>query len=116
MKLFKKKNSSENDLTEAKPDEKKPFNWFKFSILANIILVVGIGIALASMAIIHQSDVNPNFCSTCHIMKPYVDSYLTSNHLDNVHAQANVQCKQCHSDYDIPAEIEIWNKVHYRQL
>ena len=108
--MFKKKTKTEELEQEnhenQQPKKEKKFNWFKFSIIANIVLVAGVGVALASMAILHQSDVNPNFCSTCHIMEPYVDSYLTSNHLDNVHAQANVQCKQCHSDYDIPAEIE----------
>lgn len=108
--MFKKKTKTESPEQENQEDQLpkkgKKFNWFKFSIIANILLVAGVGVALASMAIIHQSDVNPNFCSTCHNMVPYVDSYLTSNHLDNVHAQANVQCKQCHSDYDIPAEID----------
>lgn len=60
---------------------------------------------------LHESDTNPNFCSSCHIMQPNVESYLTSNHLDHVHAEAGVECKECHSDYSIPDEIV--SGVHY---
>jgi nitrate/TMAO reductase-like tetraheme cytochrome c subunit len=104
--MFKKKTKNVEIEQKNQPEEAKKFNWFKFSVIANIVLVAGVGIALASMAIIHQSDTNPEFCSTCHIMEPYVESYLTSHTMDNVHARAGVQCKECHSDYDIPAEIE----------
>ncbi len=104
--MFKKKKDNAVVEQENQPETKKKFNWIRFSIIANIVLVVGIGVALASMAILHQSDTNPKFCATCHNMEKYVDSYLTGNHMDNAHAQANVQCKQCHSAYDIPAEIE----------
>jgi nitrate/TMAO reductase-like tetraheme cytochrome c subunit len=107
--MFKKKRQTEEleqENQEIQPKVKKKFNWFKFSIIANIALVVGIGIALSSMAILHQSDTNPKFCATCHNMERYVESYLTSNTMDNVHFQAGVQCKECHNDYDIPAEIE----------
>jgi hypothetical protein len=34
-----------------------------------------------------------------------VQSYTTGHTLDNVHAQAGVQCKECH-DYSVAAEIE----------
>lgn len=79
--------------------------WLLFSIVVNVIIIVGVvGVAGAS-AVIHQSDTNPEFCASCHIMQPNVDSYLTSNHLDNVHAEAGVQCKECHSDYGVPEEI-----------
>jgi len=104
--MFKRKTKTEAVEQENQSQKKKEFNWFKFSVIANIILIAGVGIALASMAVLHQSDTNPQFCATCHNMERYVESYLTSNTMDNVHAQANVQCKQCHSDYDIPAEIK----------
>lgn len=48
-------------------------------------------------AALHQSNTNPQFCATCHVMEPNVESYYTSNHLDNVHYQAGVQCKDCHT-------------------
>lgn len=104
--MNKKKEIDNKNLSPEETKNKKPRNWLKISVIANIVIVVGIGIALSAMAILHQSDTNPNFCGTCHIMDPYVDSYLTSDNLDNVHAKGNVQCKECHSAYDIPAEIE----------
>jgi hypothetical protein len=100
-----KKETPEAETQEGAVIKKKP-NWVKISIIANIALVAGILVALGSMVILHQSDTNPEFCKTCHVMDRYVESYLTSNTLDHVHAQAGVQCKECHSDYDIPAEIE----------
>ena len=39
---------------------------------------------------------NPKFCGICHNIRPYVDSYYTSQHTDNVHYQAGVGCKDCH--------------------
>lgn len=84
---------------------KKPVNWLKISVIANCTLVALIVFALGGKAVIHQSDTNPQFCATCHLMEPYVDSYLNSDNLDNVHAQAGVECKECH-DYPISAEIE----------
>ena len=87
------------------PVTKKQLNWLKISVIANIIVVVGIAAALSGMADIHQSDTNPSFCGTCHLMKSRVDSYMTSTNLDNVHARAGVECKECH-DYTIPDEIK----------
>lgn len=72
-----------------------------------------IGIVVAALAVIggtgggylvHLSNTSPEFCATCHIMDKYVTSYLSSNHLDNLHLMANVGCKECH-DYPIIAEI-----------
>ncbi|MCE1253740.1 MAG: cytochrome c3 family protein [Anaerolineae bacterium] len=87
------------------PVTKPKKNWIKISIAANIVLLAGIVFALAGMQILHQSDTNPEFCRTCHVMDRYVENYLTGNTLANAHAQAGVQCKECHSEYDIPAEV-----------
>lgn len=84
--------------------EPKKFNWIKASIIANLVLVVGIVAAIGFGEVMHQSNTNPSFCGICHIMQSNVQSYLTSNHLDHVHEQAGVQCKQCH-DYPLSAEI-----------
>jgi cytochrome c nitrite reductase small subunit len=90
--------------SEDQPKAKKKPNWFKISIIANIVIVALIAVAAASMGIIYQSDTNPNFCGTCHIMDRNVTSYLTSVNLDHVHAEAGVECKECH-DYPVSAEI-----------
>lgn len=103
-----RKHESESRTTETnnspKPAPRKP-NWAKISFIANIVLVAGFVFALAGAEIIHQSNTNPDLCGLCHIMRPNIESYLTGPNLDHVHAQANVQCKDCH-DYPIPAEIE----------
>jgi cytochrome c nitrite reductase small subunit len=82
----------------------KKTNWLKISIIANIVLVVIIAVGVASVAVINQSNTNPQFCATCHLMKQYVDSYTSSTNLDHLHAQATIQCKQCH-DYPLSSEI-----------
>jgi nitrate reductase cytochrome c-type subunit len=82
----------------------KKANWLKISVIANIVVVVLAIIGLAGVEVMHQSNTNPNFCGTCHIMQPNVQSYLTGKNLDHVHEQAGVQCKDCH-DYPLSAEI-----------
>ncbi len=104
--MFKRKTKNVDIEQENLPTEKKKFNWLKFSVIANIVLVFGVGFALVAMAILNQSDTNPQFCATCHNMEAYVSSYTTGSTLDSIHAEAGVQCKQCHSDYNIAAEIE----------
>lgn len=107
--MFKKKPptepAGEGAQAPEKAAQKKGVNWFKFSIIANAVIILGIAVGLGSMAIIHQSDTNPAFCGACHNMQRHVTSYLTGNTLDAVHGKAGVQCKECH-DYPIPAEIE----------
>lgn len=83
---------------------KKMPSWLKISIIANIVLVVAAVGGLVALGLIHQSDTNPNFCATCHIMDKNVQSYLTSPNLDHVHDLANVECKGCH-EYPVEAEI-----------
>jgi cytochrome c nitrite reductase small subunit len=75
--------------------------WTIIGICAFVVLVLG---GAGGGYLIHLSNTSPEFCMTCHIMKPNVISYLTSNDLDNVHYQAGVQCKECH-DYPLSAEI-----------
>jgi cytochrome c nitrite reductase small subunit len=97
--------NEEQKITEKEiPAKKKIPNWLRISIFANILILVVLAVAAASLAVLHQSDTNPKFCATCHNMQANVNSYLTSNHLDNLHAQAGVQCKQCHN-YPVSAEI-----------
>lgn len=75
--------------------------WTIIGIVAAVLVVVG---GAAGGYMIHLSNTSPEFCGICHIMDPNVDSYLTSNDLDNLHYQAGVQCKECH-DYPLDAEI-----------
>jgi nitrate/TMAO reductase-like tetraheme cytochrome c subunit len=75
--------------------------WAIVGIVVAALVVVG---GAGGGYLIHLSNTSPEFCATCHIMDKNVTSYLTSNDLDNIHYQANVECKECH-DYPIPAEI-----------
>ena len=104
--MFRKK---ENQTTQDEPIC-KPRNWFKISVYFNIAVVVIAALVAADGYVVHQSDTNPQLCATWHLMESHVDSYLTSNHLDNVHEQANVECKDCH---DYPLQAEITSGINY---
>lgn len=99
--MFKRKPSTDK-VKEIKP--RKKINLLKVLTISNIVIIALVVVGLGSMAVIHQSDTNPNFCAVCHIMQPNVSSYLTGNSMDSVHQQAGVECKDCH-DYPVPAEI-----------
>ena len=103
--MFKKKPTMEAATSSATPAKRRKINWLKVSVLANIAILVVIVFFIAGAEVIHKSDTDPNFCATCHIMESHVDSYLNGTNLDNLHAQAGVECKDCH-DYPISAEIK----------
>ncbi|HWR65111.1 MAG TPA: cytochrome c3 family protein [Bellilinea sp.] len=102
--MFKRKPRPENQTKGEKPVKPK-FNWFKFSVIANIVIVALVVIVFGSMAVINESETNPNFCRACHNMEKHVDSYLNGSTMDAVHAKAGVGCKDCHADYSLAAEI-----------
>ena len=104
--MFKRKTKIQPDSTHAEPTTKRTRNWTKIYLIISIAIIVVFSGIFLGMGVIHESDTNPQFCATCHIMEPYVASYLNSHTMDSVHAKAGVQCKECHSDYDVPAEIE----------
>ncbi|MGQ9665821.1 MAG: cytochrome c3 family protein [Anaerolineae bacterium] len=54
-----------------------------------------------------KASYNPSFCGICHIIRPYVESYRSSQHTDNIHYQANVGCKECHETSPIGALQEV---------
>lgn len=91
-------------LKSKKTKQPRKTNWIKVLTISNIVIIALVGIGLASAAVIHQSDTNPNLCSICHIMRPNVISYQTGNTMDHVHQQAGIECKDCH-DYPVTAEI-----------
>lgn len=98
-----------NATTDTAPAEpvtkKRRDHWIKVSIFANVFFVLLLVAGVGGGVVIHQSDTNPEFCASCHVMQSNVDSYLNSDNLDHIHAEAGVGCKDCHSDYDIPDEI-----------
>jgi hypothetical protein len=42
----------------------------------------------------YQTD--PKSCATCHVIKPYVESWNSSDFLDHKHEQAMISCTECH--------------------
>jgi len=102
--MFRRKPKPQDEKNSASPSPWKTRRLLGVSIFVYIaILVVAVGVS-ASAVVIHESDTNPSFCGTCHIMEPNVTSYLTSDNLDHVHSQAGVLCKDCH-DYPLAEEI-----------
>jgi predicted CXXCH cytochrome family protein len=61
---------------------------------------VGLGVALGLVAMLFMVQVSstPTFCGSCHIMKPYYDSWKHSKH-------SNVACVECHIAPGITAEF-----------
>jgi len=97
-----KQNDTKKTETETHKTKKtKKQIWTIIGIVVLFLVVAG---AATGGYLLHQSNTNPEFCASCHIMDRNVTSYMTSNHLDNIHEQANVQCKDCHN-YPVSAEI-----------
>jgi len=63
-----------------------------------ILIVVGVVLALGVVGAValNQLSKNPAFCGTCHIIKPYYESWESSNLLANKHAAQGVECLDCH--------------------
>ena len=88
---------------------RRNLDWTKILLIAALVICISIA---GGFGLDHYSRVTPNFCATCHNMESHVVSYLESTHLDNVHYQANVGCKDCHADYSIPQELaSVWSYV-----
>ena len=70
-----------------------------------LVLFVSLGLVNAAFGA-WKLTYNPDACRMCHIIRPYVESYYDSPHLDNVHEQAGVGCKDCHhaSPTDVAGE------------
>lgn len=96
-----KKDPVEKEKQQDKKSKKRGWTITGVAAVVLAILIAGTG---TGGYLVHLSNTSPEFCATCHIMQKNVDSYLSSNDMDNIHAQANVECKDCH-DYPIPAEI-----------
>lgn len=63
--------------------------------IALVFVPVGIAAAFVGM----QTSSQPAFCGTCHIMKPYYESWKTSTHND-------VPCVECHIPPGITSELQ----------
>lgn len=68
------------------------FSKKKILLAAAIVLLAG---TAGGLFLVKAGD-NPAFCSSCHIMKPYYESWHDSNLLAQKHADAGVTCHDCH--------------------
>lgn len=77
---------------------------------ASVALVVLLSLnatVLGVSSLDNYTRTHPEFCGTCHVMQRYVESYLTGNFMDNIHKQADVGCRDCHTDYTLTHRAEI---------
>ena len=102
--MFKRKPKPQSPTTPTPSGASRKLNWLKVSLVANTVILIVVAVWVAGAAVVHQSDTNPSFCATCHIMESHVTSYLTGDNLDHKHAEAGVLCKDCH-DYPLSEEI-----------
>jgi cytochrome c nitrite reductase small subunit len=66
--------------------------------LKKAVLIVGIAIVVivtAGVALWNYHE-QPQFCATCHIMQPYLDSWEWPPLLAHAHAEENITCLECH--------------------
>lgn len=79
---------------QQKSFKEKFFNKKGLLILVLAVLIVGAG----SGAAVLKASENPKFCSTCHLMVPYYESWSDPDLmlLASKHADDDVDCHQCH--------------------
>jgi len=61
-----------------------------------IVLVALIIIGAGTGAGLLKASENPSFCATCHIIKPYYESWSDSALLDHKHSLQDITCQDCH--------------------
>ncbi len=63
-----------------------------------ILIALGIAVVLGVMvaAGLLKASENPSFCKTCHIIRPFYESWNEGIYLDHKHALENIECLDCH--------------------
>ena len=59
-----------------------------------LILVGAQGRGLGEEKELYQKD--PASCASCHVIKPYVKTWKSSDFLDHKHSEAGIGCLECH--------------------
>ena len=81
-----------NSNNENRSFREKYLNKKVILIALGIAVIVGVLVAAGLL----KASQNPSFCSNCHIIKPYYESWNEGAFLDNKHAQENIECLDCH--------------------
>lgn len=84
----------DNEEQQAEGLPKKRFNLKPKVVL--IVLAVMVIAGIAGVMGMTQLSKNPAFCGTCHIIKPYYQSWKGGNLLAGKHAAKGVSCLDCH--------------------
>jgi len=72
----------------------------KLAIVLSVGLVLGLAISFV-IAVAMDKTATPEFCGSCHIMKPMKKSFYISVHgSNNMHGFASTHCTDCHAPHD----------------
>ncbi len=83
----------------------------KIGIIAGVV-VLGLAVLAGIGSIgLKEASKNPSYCSSCHVMAPYVASMSSPNRLAYVHAQAGVTCQDCHPQTTVTLVGEIASNI-----
>src|SRR4030042_488619 len=61
------------------------------AVLLGVVVIGGVG--AIGLWKYHEQ---PQFCATCHIMQPYLESWVSSDYGAHAHAAEDVTCLDCH--------------------
>jgi Cytochrome c3 len=62
-----------------------------------VLIVVGLGVIIGGTVWLKGRVQTTEYCSNCHVIAPYYNSWKSSSFLANTHAQNNVVCQDCHT-------------------
>jgi hypothetical protein len=80
----------------------------KIILVAVVVLAV---LGAGGGALAWQQSKNPAFCANCHIIEPYYEGWEDSDLLAHAHAEAGVECKDCHVTTPMDAAGEAFSYV-----
>jgi hypothetical protein len=87
---------------------------FLTAIALGIILAAGGPWGIAAEKSLYQKD--PQSCAKCHLIKPYVETWDSSDFLAHGHAKAGIGCLECHqlTPQQEKANVAKFNKKNFK--
>jgi len=79
----------------------RPYKW----LFAALVLVVGllVWLGVGGPNIIFKE---PEGCAACHVMRPYVEGFVSGRELDAAHARAGLTCTDCHRGHSFASRAK----------